>query len=184
MFEEVNHDLSLRWEYSWQFSQQFGFVRRCRIENLGEESRTIDYLDGIRNILPYGISADLQNNRSNLANAYKRCELDRETGIGIFSLSSMIVDKAEPSEALGATVSWQYGVIPDHTLLSTRQVDRFAKGEPLVTEADVKAEPGAYLISGQLQLEPSARGTWHIVADVDRDRADIARYTEIDYRGR
>jgi hypothetical protein len=70
------------------------------IENKGDEDLTINILDGIQNIMPDGVSSDLQNASSNLVDAYKRNELDIETGMGIFALSAIIVDKAEPSEAL------------------------------------------------------------------------------------
>ena len=45
----------------------------------------------------------MQNERSNLSHAYKKNELDEKSGLGMFMLSAMIVDKAEPSEALRET---------------------------------------------------------------------------------
>ena len=34
-------------------------------------------MDGIQNILPYGVGSDLQNASSNLVDAYKRNELEK-----------------------------------------------------------------------------------------------------------
>lgn len=61
-------------------------------------------MDGIQNVMPYGVPCDLQSGTSNLVDAYKRTELDANSGLGIFALSAIIVDKAEPSEALKANV--------------------------------------------------------------------------------
>ena len=68
-------------------------------------------IDGIQNILPYGVGEGLQNAQSNLVDAYKKCELEDKSKIGIFSLSAIIVDKAEPSEALKA-VSYTHLTLP------------------------------------------------------------------------
>ena len=34
-----------------------------------------------------------------------------ETGLAVYTMSSLLTDKAEPSEALSATVAWSYGSI-------------------------------------------------------------------------
>ncbi len=106
IFEEINHDLALAFSYEWNNSSEFGFIKKSKIKNLASENQNITILDGLQNILPYGIGSDLQNRVSNLGDAYKRTELDQKSGLGIFALSAIIVDKAEPSEALKAnTVS-------------------------------------------------------------------------------
>ena len=174
IFEEVNSDLGLQWQYSWRFSEKYGFVRKCSLSNLGESPVTIDILDGFQNILPFGVGSTLQNNRSNLANAYKRSELEHSSGIGIFALSSMIVDKAEPSEALGATIAWQYGIVPQYTLLSTLQLDSFRFGHMPTEETDIKAERGAYLLGASLSVDANGTLEFYTVTDVNKDRSDIA----------
>ena len=52
------------------------------------------------------IGSDTQNQSSNLVDAYKRNELEQSSGLGIFALSAILVDKAEASEALRANVVW------------------------------------------------------------------------------
>ena len=93
---------------------------------------------------------DLQNSRSNLVDAYKKCELESETGIGIYALSAIIVDKAEPSEALKATTVWSAGIDKPKYLLSSLQIDDFRKGLEITQEVDIKAEKGAYFVCSDL----------------------------------
>ncbi len=173
IFEEINHDLALQFQYSWRFSEQYGLVKRSEITNLGEANLNLRVLDGIQNLVPYGVSTGLQNLRSNLAHAYKRNELDAASGLGIFALSSMIVDKAEPSEALKATTVWSAGAQVDCHLLSGLQLRHFRKGLDLTTETDVKAEPGSYFIQTTLDLAPQADAHWYLVAEVNQDHAAI-----------
>ena len=78
--------------------------------------------------MPCGLDEAVQNNTSNLADAYKRSELDIETKLGIFALSAKIVDRAEPSESLKAKIVFQYGEDDTKTLLSALQVDKFRMG--------------------------------------------------------
>ncbi len=173
IFEEVNEDLGITFRYSWQFSDRFGLVKRSEVTNLTDNEVTVEVLDGIQNIIPYGVSPNLQNVRSNLANAYKRNELESKSGLGIFALSSMIVDKAEPSEALKATTVWGGGIDMQHILLSSFQLDLFRQGNELSTEHDIKAEPGSYFINGTLNISPNHSSTWFIVGEVNQDHSDV-----------
>ncbi|MCK6694372.1 MAG: hypothetical protein L6Q97_20000, partial [Thermoanaerobaculia bacterium] len=110
IFEEINHDLQLSFQVEWNSSDKFGFVRKSRLINNGPAEVHIALLDGIQNILPYGVPSSLQNSASNLVDAYKRSELEQATGLAIYALSAIIVDKAEPSEALKANVAWSLGL--------------------------------------------------------------------------
>lgn len=167
VFEEINHDLGLAFSYQWSFADSYGFCKRSEITNLTSSPVQVEVLDGLRNLMPYGISSTLQNQRSTLADAYKRNELDEETGLGIFSLSSMIVDKAEPSEALRATGVFSLGIEVKNHLLSSDQLWHFRKGDEVVTEKDVKARKGAYFIVCSLELAGEESKHWYTVADVD-----------------
>ena len=53
-FEEVNHDLQLAFRYSWLTSSTYGFVRRCELENLGQQHCELELIDGLQNILRLG----------------------------------------------------------------------------------------------------------------------------------
>ena len=178
IFEEINNDLGLTFRYQWNSSDRFGFVKTATLINTSNTTQNINLLDGIQNILPYGVGSDLQNACSNLVDAYKRNELDAETGMGIFALSAIIVDKAEPSEALKANVVWSVGLENPKYLLSSLQLKNFRNGNNITQEEDVKAEKGAYFICSTISLNPSETKNWHIVADVNLDHAAIAELSE------
>ncbi len=178
MFEEVNHDLDLTFRYQWNSSESFGFVKKSELINNGELDLKISLLDGIQNILPSGVGSDLQNGTSNLVDAYKRSELIKETGVGIFALSALIVDKAEPSESLKATVAWSLGLSNPTHLLSSLQLKQFRRNHSIEEELDVKAEKGAYFISKTIDLASKAKKDWLIAADVDQNHAAIVDLSE------
>lgn len=175
VFEVVNHDLGVTLRQSWQTSERFGFVRRSWLRNHGESPCQIQLLDGVQNVLPFGVTAALQRTSSNLLNAYKRNELDPDTGAGLFTLSATLTDRAEPSESLKATVVWQVGLDVTCYLLSSQQLDAFRQGRQLVPEHDVRGRPGSYLVTAQFDLAPAAQQQWDIAADVNQDRVAISR---------
>jgi hypothetical protein len=175
VFEEVNHDLQLTLRIAWRTGDRFGFIRSGWLHNDGDQACRIALLDGLQNLLPYGATTDLQSSFSNLLDAYKRNELKPTTGLGIFSLSATLSDRAEPSESLQATVVWQTGLDVDCYLLSTRQMDAFRHGRALALEQDVCGKPGAYLVSSQFELALGETKQWHIVADLNQDAADVVR---------
>ncbi len=176
IFEEVNNDLGLTYRYQWNSSNIFGFVKKSTLENNTDAAIQITVLDGIQNILPYGVPSDLQNSKSNLVDAYKKSELEAEVGIGIYALSAIIVDKAEPSEALKATVAWSVGIENAKYLVSSLQLDHFRKGGEVVQETDIKAEKGAYFVCADLTMDAQGEKTWMTVANVNQS---IVSITEI-----
>lgn len=175
IFEELNHDLGLAFRYQWSSSNRYGFVRKSWIENISDEEKDISFVDGLQNILPAAVGADTQNSSSNLVDAYKRSELVKKAGLGLYALSAIIVDKAEPSEALKANVVWSYGINEPLHLLSTLQLNAFRKGQTLKEEIDVKAEKGAYFIQSEAVLASGERKEWRIMADVNKDHKAIAK---------
>ncbi|MBR9860778.1 hypothetical protein GYB22_08530 [bacterium] len=174
IFEEINHDLDLVFSYRWSSSNDYGFVRTCELRNTSENTLEISFVDGLQNILPASVGADIQNSASNLVDAYKRSELAENAGLGLYALSAIIVDKAEPSEALKANVVWSYGFTRPVHLLSTLQLNNFRKGLALKEEVDIKAEKGAYFIHSKLVLSSGEKKKWNIVADVNKDHSAIA----------
>lgn len=174
LFEETNHDLGLTFSYGWRTSDAYGFVKRSELRNSGNAAITVRILDGIRNLLPHGVTRYMQSARSTLVDAYKKNELDQDTGLGIYALSSIVVDRPEPSEALKATTVWSAGVDVRTHLVSSLQVDRFRQGYPLATESDVRAERGAYYIETELCLAPEAEASWVTAAEIDQGPDDVA----------
>lgn len=178
VFEELNEGLQLSFRYRWAFSEKFGFVRSCKLENFGIQSRSIDLLDGLRNILPYGVGSDFMMRFSNLANAYKKSELLEQSKIGLFYLSSIPTDRAEPSEGLKATTAWQTGLSPAATLLSTSQIPNFCAGHNVASEFDIRGKAGAYLCHQQVTLEPGESLEWDMVAELEQDHSEVVALDE------
>ena len=173
VFEEINLVLGLTFSYEWNSSNEFGFVRKATLVNHRPTAVTIDLLDGFQNLLPYGVGADLQNSASNLADAYKRSELIPEAGLGIFALSAIIVDKAEPSEALKANTVWVHGLENPVFLLSTNQLPAFRRGETIAQEVDVKGEKGAFLVNSRFSIYAGASKTWFHTANVNQTQSAV-----------
>jgi hypothetical protein len=178
LFEEINEDLGVSFRYQWNTSNQYGFVKKSRIVNNSDKKVEVTVLDGIQNILPYGLSSDFQNSASNLVDAYKKCELEPNTGIGIFALSAIIVDKAEPSEALKSNIVWSSGLKNPIHLISSKQLNNFRQGKAIYQEQDIKAEKGAYFISKKINLEPSSGKNWMFVANVNQTICSINDISE------
>ncbi|MDZ7605931.1 MAG: hypothetical protein U5K79_10185 [Cyclobacteriaceae bacterium] len=173
LFEEINYDLNLTFQYQWTTSHSYGFVKTSRLINTNSTPIDISMLDGIQNIVPYGVRSSTQNSVSNLVDAYKRNELDKASGIGIFALSAIIVDKPEPSESLKASIAWSVGLENPRYLLSTLQLDDFRKGFPLVEETDIKAEKGAYFVNADVSISAGQTKEWIIVANVNNSVSQL-----------
>jgi len=173
IFEEINEELGLTFRYQWNSSNIFGFVRKASLINNSTEDIKVTLMDGLQNILPYGVNTDLQNGRSNLVDAYKKSELEADTGLGIFTLSAIIVDKAEPSEALKATIAWCVGFDKPTHLVSSLQLNDFRRGKTLKNETDIKAEKGAYFINTVLNLAAASQKDWMLVANVNQGPAQV-----------
>jgi hypothetical protein len=178
LFEEINFDLELTFRYQWNTSNLYGFVKKAELINNSDKTKKVSVLDGIQNILPFGLSSDLQRMASNLGDAYKRTEMVSSTGMGIYSLSAMIVDKAEPSEALKANIVWSLGLEKSKYLLSSLQVNEFRKGFEVEPEYDIKGEKGAYFINSDFNLEGNKNKCWKIIANVNQTQANIVSLSE------
>ena len=178
IFEEINNDLGLKFSYQWTTCDKYGFIKTSSIKNLNNEDISISLVDGFQNILPWGLDESIQNNTSNLADAYKRNELDEDSKIGIFALSATIVDRAEPSEALKSNIVYHLGLDNCKVLLSSHQLDKFRKGHDVNQEIDVKAEKGAYFIHSSISLKENEKQEWLFAGDINKSSSDIVALKE------
>jgi len=174
VFEEINHDLSLTFKYQWAMSERFGFMRHGELISDAASPLQISLLDGIQNVLPCGVPEGLQRSSSNLVDAYKKCELEGGK-LGIYALSAIISDKAEPSEALKANVVWSLGFENPKVLLSSSQLDAFRTEGKVETEINVKAERGAYFVQDDFELAAKATKSWTLVANLGQSIRDVIR---------
>ena len=173
MFEEINRDLNLTFRYTWKTSNQYGLIKESELINTSGKTLRVKLLDGIRNIMPYGVDAMLQNMRSTLVDGYKRSELVEKYALGIFTLSSIISDKAEPSESLKATTVWSMGLFQPTILLSESQIRAFENNKSIDTEQDVKGRRGAFYVSTLVELRPQESKDWVIVSELHQSAAKI-----------
>ncbi|MBW8361592.1 MAG: hypothetical protein K0M56_05320 [Kaistella sp.] len=173
IFEEVNHDLELTFRYEWNSSNELGFVKKSKLISHSSAMQKVTVLDGLQNIVPYGVGSELQNRTSNLVDAYKRSELHPDSGLGIFALSAIIVDKAEPSEALKANIVFSLGLQHPKYLLSSLQLKDFRSGKSVSPETDIKGEKGAYFIVDEFELNSNAEKNWLFVANVNQNHRSV-----------
>ena len=173
LFEEVNHTLDVVYRYAWRTSDQFGFVKTTWLKNIGDSRCNIDVVDGIQNILPANVTSQTQNVFSPLLDAYKRAELDPETGLAVFALNSTLTDLAEPSESLLGTTVFQLGLDRAEYLLSSQQLDQFRSGQGVNTETEVRGRRNAYFARTSFELKPDAEHFWHLVADVSQESVAV-----------
>ena len=173
IFEEINHDLGLNFRYAWRTSDKFGFVKTSTLINNGNSSAKIEIVDGIENLIPYGVETDVQGGLSCLVDAYKKNELDADSGLGLYSMSSILVDRAEPSEALSTTTVWSVGLSKSKKLVSSLQLDSFRKGAGVEQELDIRGRRGAYFVNDCLTLGSSEEKSWSIVAEINQGPAKV-----------
>ena len=173
IFEEINHDLNMSFRYAWRTSDRFGFVKTSKLTNLNSTDVEVDILDGIENIIPYGVESGVQNELSCLVDAYKKHELDQSSGLAVYSMSSILVDRAEPSEALSVTSAWSVGLPNTTRLLSSVQLNRFRQGLKVEQETDIRGRRGAYFVNSLVEISAGSLCQWNIVAEVNQGPAKI-----------
>ncbi len=173
-FEEINRDLGLAFRYGWTSSAKYGLVKMSRIENISGKKISLSIVDGCRNILPACIDSTTQNANSTLVDAYKQNDLDEQTGLSLFFMSSVLSDRAEPSEGLLANTSWftRKGKV----LMQENTPELFYQAEGNIDAIEsvsvTKGERGAAYIAQKLDLETSE--TWCQVFDTFLTAAKIA----------
>lgn len=175
-FEEINHKLALSFRYGWTSGSRYGLVRMAHIENLSSKEQKISILDGCQNILPSYASSALQNASSVLLDAYKQTDVDTNANIALFSLSSVVSDKAEPNEALLTNVSWF--TTDDQIIIDPTAPKEFFEVNGDITKLNhspiTKGERGACFIARSTEIAPCSDETWYQVFDVDKDNSTLA----------
>jgi len=178
IFEEINFDLNISFQYSWCNCDRFGFIKKSRVVNNSPDTVTVKLLDGIQNILPAEIDRKLQLEYSTLIDGYKKSEFHADLGLAAYMLSSILTDKAEPSESLRTNTVWSTGLENAKILLSTSQLDKFRADESLDQEIDIRAKRGAYFLYSNLELQENQEKQWYIAADVNKDQSQFVALSE------
>ena len=107
---------------------------------------TVDIVDGLLDVMPWGHRGALQQQMSNLANAYRRSEIV-DSGIGIYALEAKIVDRPEPAEALRATTVWSTGLEGAAVSVDSEAVSLARRGRDFVPSSLRTGRPGSYLLN-------------------------------------
>lgn len=176
IFEENHTELGLTFRYRWANARSRGFVRTSELflDAACEEGLRIDVVDGLLDLMPAGVSLTTQQRASALVNAYRHAELDSVSGrLAIYRLTSQIVDKAEPAEALTCNAVWSVGLPGAAVLLSRAQLPSLKRGQAATTETEVAGRPASYLLASTLDLSPGQTESWDIVADVGLTQAEV-----------
>ena len=174
IFEEIYPEQGLVFRARWSNSDRFGFVRSATVVNIAERATTLRIVDGLVNLLPFGLEPPLYQRMSNLTNAYKRSEVvDPQTRLAVFSLESHVVDRPEPAEALVASIAWSDGLEEATVSVNRDTLDAFRSGGGARPDALVTGRPGSYLLSSTIEIAPGEARTWRIVADVGQDQVRV-----------
>jgi len=173
IFSETNYDLGLTFSYQWLNSDKFGWVKKSKLKNETSVEISVFLVDGLQNVLPSGVDKDTQVGYSTLVDGYKKTELVPNTGLALFRMESILVDKAEPSESLRANTIWNFGLENPYYLLSSSQLDAFRMGKKPVAETESKGVRGALFACTDKSLEAFSTIEWYFVAELGLDVATI-----------
>ena len=173
LFEEHNRAWGLLFRVTWMPSRRYGWVRTSQIVDVAGNGADVEVIDGLLDVMPYGVPADTEQSRSNLVDAYKRSQTGPWGTVALYTLESLISDGTEPGEALAATTIWSSGPL--------REVDMDERSVPAMIEGRVKdpvdlltGRRGSYLMRGALTLSPGESTEWMMVVDTSVDHSGIA----------
>ncbi len=173
IFEEINTDLQMTFSYSWMSSDDLGWIRKSSITNFSGHDVQLDITDGLQNLLPWGITRETQSMMSTLMDAYKVSEIVPNSTMALYRMSSIPVDRAEPSEALRTNIVWCDGLDSAQILLSSRQLNSIRRGVEVKSETRIFGQKTAFFTHSTLLLKAKSEQTWFIMADVAKDSNDI-----------
>ena len=178
IFEEINHSQQLSFQYSWNTSETFGFVRRATLSNLSDDSLSIELVDGLQNLLPSGAPKNEVLTNGALVDAYKWNERLSDTTLALFTMYARLSDRAEPAESLLSTIA--FSVDDDHhqIWLSSEQLTAFRQGRQVQSETLTRGVRGSFLIQKTITLAAKGSNEWMIVADIDKNHSDIIALQE------
>jgi hypothetical protein len=175
IFEETHRALRLTFRYRWASSGELGFVRTASLVNEGKQAVSVDLIDGLLDVLPFGLDPSLYESKNNLTNAYKRSEIiDPASRLAVFSLEAGVVDRPEPSEVLRSTIAWSVGLEGSSVTVEPSALASFEGGSSTAGVSLLTGRPGAYLLRDTIDLTPGEDNSWHFVADAAQDQIAVA----------
>ena len=173
VLEEEHAGWGLAFRSTWQPSRAYGWVRTSELVDLRGVGGSYEVLDGLLDVMPAGVDAATEQLTSNLVDAYKRSETGRWGTVAIYTLETLITDRAEPAESLSATVVWSTGFEGARLHLDERVIDSVRAGRPHPTSELLTGRRGAYLRHGRVDLGAAMSASWMLVVDTGLGQAAL-----------
>ncbi len=173
LLEEVNADWGLRVRITWEPSRSYGWVRTVELVDESGTGADIEVLDGFLDVMPAGVDAVTEQRTSNLVDAYKRSEARPAGNVAVYALESLITDRAEPAEALAATLLWSAGLDDVEVHLDERIVDDTWQGRARPPVELLTGRRAAYLLRAPVTVPAGGSRSWMLVADTGLGHADL-----------
>ncbi len=170
IFEEINLDLGITYRYSWQSCEKYGIVRKITLISEGDAEAEV--LDGLLNILPFGIRSSYQLELPCLGDAYKSAEIVGKS-MAVFALTSAINEKPTPEEMLRCNAAWAIADFDYDIYLSESALKQFLSGDMKKACASY-GERGAFLLRFNCQLKAGKELSWYNIADVGLSHKDVS----------
>ncbi len=115
--QEDDHKLGIRSsiQYGTLPGESFGgLIRKVTLENIDDQVKNIEVLDGMAAILPYGVDLGLMNEIGQTVRAWMQVQ-DYKSGVPIFKVRASIKDTAQVTEVVGG--NYGMGMTEDGTKL-------------------------------------------------------------------
>ena len=181
ILEEINHDLLLSFSYQLEGSEQFGIVKTSRLKNLRDQTVLVHILDGMQNILPYGVNENLLATGSTLVDAYKANEF-ADQNLAVYSLTTFINDTPDPIEVLKANIAWtterDAAVYMNPDIIAD-----FCQNKELPPPQNCYGRKGGFFVRYQTELASGEEKMHSIVLDSSYDHCKITSLTRYLSRG-
>ncbi len=172
IMEEVNHDLKLTYSYKFESSEKFGIVKTSTFKNDGDATAKIEILDGLMNIMPFGVGQGMQATGSTLADAYKAAELVGGK-LAVYSLTTEINDTPYPVEMLKANIAYNT-LNCDNVYLNPAVAKSFANNEEITVERENYGGKCGYFIIHTKEVNANDELSYSFVIDNGYDHNQIA----------
>jgi hypothetical protein len=173
VLEERNAAWGLTYRATWEPSRAYGWARTVELVDDSGQGATVEVLDGLLDVMPAGVDATTEQLTSNLVDAYKRSEVGRWGSLAVYTLESLITDRAEPAEALAATVVWSAGLDDAVVHLDERVVGAVRRGEDRAPVGLLTGRRGAYLLHATVDVPAGGARSWLLVADTSLGHAEV-----------
>ncbi len=171
IFEEINLDLGVTYRYSWQSCEKYGIVRKITLLSDGDAEAEV--MDGMLNILPFGIRSSYQLELPCLGDAYKSAEIVGGN-MAVFALTSAINEKPTPEEMLRCNAAWAIADFDYDIYLSETALKQFLS-DNLKSSGASYGERGAFLLRFDCKLNAGKELSWYNIADVGLSHKDVSK---------